>query len=148
MIMLEWMKILKAMKERHFRDPFFPSSDKQVPFWNKITREYNSFVLVFRSSISCMRGRKPSAVSEHISQSVVMSSMLYFCNVVLLCCMFTFSIDSVFPCRKLHMFQFSQPGSCVMIYIVKKEKEYCWFFLSWLWPCTPRRHTLAQKLRY
>lgn len=60
MIMLEWMKILKAMKERHFRDPFFPSSDKQVPFWNRISREYNGFVLVLKS---CISYKKTCAVS-------------------------------------------------------------------------------------
>lgn len=60
-IMLEWMKIFKAVKERHFRDPFFPSSDKQVSYWNRITAEYDSFVLVLRSWIS----KKTRLLSEH-----------------------------------------------------------------------------------
>jgi len=71
MILLEWMKILKAAEERHFRDLFFPSSDKQVPFWNGITREYSSFVLVLRSRISCKRGEKIWCERPHLMLSGV-----------------------------------------------------------------------------
>lgn len=68
MNMREWMKIRKAMNERHFRNPF-SSSDKQVPLWNTIRGEYNSFVLVLSGRIGC-KSKKTSAVSERAAQCI------------------------------------------------------------------------------
>lgn len=46
---LVWIKTLKAVEESHICDPPFPLKWQTGAFWNKITRENWSFVLVLNS---------------------------------------------------------------------------------------------------
>lgn len=139
---------LKSREGKTLPWSFFPSSDKQVLFWNRISREHNSFVLVLRSRI-VVRVQKTHFTGWS-------SSKVFFLGVLFIYFFCTFLRFSVFlwfyflvDWCPYHwssiLFQLSQPAHVEWIYHANTEHAQSWYLPSWLRKQTPAQQRLGSE---